>query len=470
MEAVSPRLSNSSTTDEEFSSGGGANAANNAVELSSPRSCSVELLPAVGGGSGDRTVVQYFNNFKKSGVPCRFLLFEQNAWVDFPKLVFDELSAGFVAGKAVFELSADGRCYLFDFLRMVRIDTLTEAANSIAWIDVDGRCFFPRTVVAPEESYHQCYRQKEMEELEIGNIDKSFSDESSGLAWPRFSGAEMLGEGERLYRVVRKLFLNGMRRACGSSDADVAVMSVHKCSYPGLSGRSRLKAFQMMMAMAKEARGDANVKFGWYGASASNVADVVEHGFGKTNSGELGFGAHGLGVHLSPPQHPHGSSVLCREGAEGGEKYMVLCRVVMGNMERVEAGSLQRHPSSDEFDSGVDDLDNPKWYVVWSTGMNTRIIPEYVVSFKTCNQAQGTRRGAAAAATATRRAPPVRTWLSFPKLLKEIEKSLPSPKTRALERLYNQHKLGKMSKDIFIRYIRSIVGDKLLASTIRRIR
>ena len=54
----------------------------------------------------------------------------------------------------------------------------------------------------------------------------------------------------------------------------------------------------------------------------------------------------------------------------------------MGNMEPVHPGSRQCHPSSEDFDSGVDDLLNPKHYIIWDMNMNTHIHPEYVVSFK----------------------------------------------------------------------------------------
>ncbi|KAH9330066.1 hypothetical protein KI387_002174, partial [Taxus chinensis] len=67
---------------------------------------------------------------------------------------------------------------------------------------------------------------------------------------------------------------------------------------------------------------------------------------------------------------------------ENGEQHMVLCRVILGNVELVSPGSQQFHPSSEEFDTGVDDLMNPRRYIVWSTHMNTHILPEYVVSFK----------------------------------------------------------------------------------------
>lgn len=67
---------------------------------------------------------------------------------------------------------------------------------------------------------------------------------------------------------------------------------------------------------------------------------------------------------------------------ENGVQYMLLCRVIMGNMELVQPGSEQFHPSSENFDSGVDDLQDPKHYIIWNVNMNTHIFPEYVISFK----------------------------------------------------------------------------------------
>lgn len=61
---------------------------------------------------------------------------------------------------------------------------------------------------------------------------------------------------------------------------------------------------------------------------------------------------------------------------------MVLCRVILGKVELVRHGSEQFHPSCENFDSGVDNLENPNHYVVWNMNMSTHIYPEYVVSFK----------------------------------------------------------------------------------------
>lgn len=75
---------------------------------------------------------------------------------------------------------------------------------------------------------------------------------------------------------------------------------------------------------------------------------------------------------------------------ENGEQHVVLCCVIMGNIEQVVRGTKQFHPNSEAYDSGVDDLSDPKRYIVWSTHMNTHILPEYIVSFKLRPPCQGT--------------------------------------------------------------------------------
>lgn len=68
---------------------------------------------------------------------------------------------------------------------------------------------------------------------------------------------------------------------------------------------------------------------------------------------------------------------------------MVFCRVIMGNMEYLCPGSRQFRPSNNDYDSGVDDLQSPKCFIVWNMNMNTHIYPEFVVSFKVSSDAEG---------------------------------------------------------------------------------
>lgn len=74
---------------------------------------------------------------------------------------------------------------------------------------------------------------------------------------------------------------------------------------------------------------------------------------------------------------------------ENGVRHMIYCRVIMGNMEPLSPGTKQFHPSTQDYDSGVDDLHSPKHFIVWSMNMNTHIFPEFVVSFKVPARAEG---------------------------------------------------------------------------------
>lgn len=75
-------------------------------------------------------------------------------------------------------------------------------------------------------------------------------------------------------------------------------------------------------------------------------------------------------------------SALEAEEDETGLRHILLCRVILGNSEVVRPGSLQAQPSSIEFDSGVDNIVLPRKYIVWTSHMNTRIFPNYVVTFR----------------------------------------------------------------------------------------
>lgn len=67
---------------------------------------------------------------------------------------------------------------------------------------------------------------------------------------------------------------------------------------------------------------------------------------------------------------------------DNGIRCVVLCRVILGDVEVVLPGSKQHYPSAECYDTGVDNLENPTHYVVWSMNMKTHIYPEFAVSFK----------------------------------------------------------------------------------------
>ncbi|XVE95104.1 hypothetical protein REPUB_Repub02eG0067900 [Reevesia pubescens] len=60
-------------------------------------------------------------------------------------------------------------------------------------------------------------------------------------------------------------------------------------------------------------------------------------------------------------------SAKLADADDNGVSHFMLCRVILENVEKVEAGSQPYNPSSVDFDTGSDDPKNPSWYVVWST-------------------------------------------------------------------------------------------------------
>lgn len=65
------------------------------------------------------------------------------------------------------------------------------------------------------------------------------------------------------------------------------------------------------------------------------------------------------------------------------EKYLVLCRIVLGRMERVDLECHQTYASNKGYDTGCDNPENPQWYVVWGNDINKRVLPVCVITCKT---------------------------------------------------------------------------------------
>uniref|UniRef100_A0A0D9Z4B3 Poly [ADP-ribose] polymerase n=1 Tax=Oryza glumipatula TaxID=40148 RepID=A0A0D9Z4B3_9ORYZ len=440
-----------------------------------------------GGNSGAIPLLRGWQAFRRSGAPARLLCFEGGAWADVAGEVVGLLRRAFMEGKAVCEAACGGRVFLFDFMRMVRIDEATAEEAALGWIDDRGACFFPapeggrkrkreRDEAGSEVKGEDRRRRQPAAEEEDGDEASSGVEERSGESRPEadepdrkkargtlWGKAVRLDEADKFYKVVEKLFVS--RMAPVAAARGVAITAVHK-----VAQGPRARAFHLQGQLLAAARGvgdGSNAKFAWYGAPAADVAAAVEHGFGRTNGQFLGGRAHGDGVHLSPPQYPHASAMLTKPD-ENGEAHIVLCRVLMGRPEAVPASSPQFHPSSDEYDSAVDNLENPRWYVVWSTDMNTRILPEYVVSFRWPNLPQ--MEGSSGLGSKLKKPSPATTRDMFPMLLTEIQRFVPSPKLQTLQRTYNCFKRGQMKKDQFIRFLRSHIGDNVLTTVAKKLR
>ncbi|KAH7282871.1 hypothetical protein KP509_35G050900 [Ceratopteris richardii] len=182
---------------------------------------------------------------------------------------------------------------------------------------------------------------------------------------------------------VKKKFLAGLSPLAKHTTITGISRNLH-CS---ISAKVQYQAFSQQKSALEALRGDANVRYAWYGTSKQGISSLVLHGFGQPRT-LMDRPMYGVGVYLAPEKFPY-KGLVYSDVDEDGQQHMVLCRVIMGTMEQVPRGSTQFHPSNEKYDSGVDNIENPKHYVVWSTHMNTHILMDYVISFKLAAPFQG---------------------------------------------------------------------------------
>ncbi|XVF36499.1 hypothetical protein REPUB_Repub19eG0063700 [Reevesia pubescens] len=450
-----------------------------------------------GGGSGccvksccsKRVLSQNNENFERSAVPAKVMYYRNKLWMNFSADVVQTLRTGFLERKPIIRASIDGANYDFDLMRMVQTDCSTGHCRSISWIDENGKCFFPISFFSQEEfteesgddigcnynnknnNNNNCNpkieievkidrassKRKLEEEPEVSSTYKAVGQdvikhqrlEEGGAA--KWSNMKLLRETERAYLFVRDHFLNGIKRV----DDGLKVTSIHQCKHEGPLDKARLQVFQKQIEITKAARGTSSSVYAWYGASVKVVESVLTHGFGLPSKVPA-TDVHGIGIYLSPVGLPHLSAKLA-DADDNGVKHLIMCRVILGNVEKVEAGSRQYHPSSPDFDTGSDDPMSPKWYVVWPTHANMHILPEFVVSFRPSGNMQGQPM------------PVVGAKYSLEKLFSKIRSSLPPAKFQEMLKSYGTFKAGMIAKDTFLSQLQMVAGNEVLRSAIREI-
>ncbi|KAL4034034.1 hypothetical protein IC575_007153 [Cucumis melo] len=426
------------------------------------------------------SLLHNYSNFKKSGLPSRFMFYFRSSWVDFPTQVLEILRTAFSDRNPAVELQIDGSKYLFDLYRMLQIDLDTGRQRSVSWIDDKGNCFFPKVFIGEETANSSPIsgspkieieitvdgksgkrKRETMEENEVSSsnehmkvkaskIPRVVMNDSETSVWPK---TKVLNEGDSGYSLVSNSLLPSMKKV----DSTFSISAIHRCTRTGPLEKARLDVFLKQNEITAAARGVSNMVYAWYGASAKTLAGILAHGFGEPVQIPASDATHGIGVYLSPWGLPHLSSKLS-EADGNGVKHMILCRVILGNMEKIEAGSRQSHPSSTEFDTGVDDPTCPKRYIVWCSNMNRHILPEYIVSFKSSSHLPGKLRES------------TETKYPLAKLLSKMRNSLPPSKVQEVATLFQKFKVGQLAKDVLVKRLRSIAGDEMLLSIFRESR
>ncbi|KAF7829187.1 inactive poly [ADP-ribose] polymerase RCD1-like isoform X1 [Senna tora] len=510
-----------------------------------------------------QSLLRCYFNFKKSGRPERLMFYQDGEWIDFPQDVVNLARIDMDAKKAAVEVEFNGHRFVLDFLHMYQMDLKTGSHQPIAWIDEKGCCFFPEVYAASDEEPYiyskedggkvddqlcqEPYESNEIKlhlEIEINGADVSKLSECSGESNAlvkhiqidakhtcneddveiedssnkvdngNFGKAIELNQGIDLdtytetvegkmdLETVQKIFLKGM-----SSYGTTDIVEIYRCSSTLM--QARLELFQKQVEITSKYRENANVRYAWYAASKGELSSIMKYGLGHCGLSAT-QSSYGMGVHLAAAGCPNTSAIHC-DVDENGVQHMVLCRVIMGNMELLRPGAGQSHPSSNDYDSGVDDIQSPRYYVIWNMNLNTHVYPEFVVSFKVSADAEGhlfgsvsklnvsgvttacqdprgllqsesstvdmksvsqpilgpgVPQGKAVCMTSSTPRAPKSPWIPFPKLFAAISNKV-SPKDMELINIhYELFRSKKIARDEFVKKLRLIVGDALLRTTI----
>ncbi|KHN38948.1 Inactive poly [ADP-ribose] polymerase RCD1 [Glycine soja] len=457
-----------------------------------------------------RSLARRFLNYKKSGRLERLMFYENGEWLDFPKDVVDLVKKDLEIKRAAVEIESHGYHLLFDFLRLHKMDLKTGLQQPIALIDEAGCCFFPEIYAASyEEPYNLssgesnalvkgiqidtkencCQYDVEVEDSinkkDCGNVGEDIQQHQD-------IGLDAYTEsvyGKLDLNSVQKMFLKGMC-SFGSTDSDI--VEIYHCS--GASMQARWELFQKQAEITKKNHGEANIRYAWLASSKGELSTMMNYGL--SHYGLSGSKCtYGIGVHLAAVTCPDASVRYC-DVDENGVRHLALCRVIMGNMEILRPGTDQFHPSSCEYDNGVDAIECPQYYVVWNMNMNTHIYPEFVVSFKVSSDAEGhfcgsegknvsgvntacdgphgllnsesstVDNGKAPSMVSSTPKVPKSPWMPFPVLLDAIRDQVPPTGMDVIKTYYEQFRSKHIYRDDFVKMLRLIVGDGLLRTTI----
>ncbi|KAJ0237365.1 inactive poly [Hirschfeldia incana] len=258
----------------------------------------------------------------------------------------------------------------------------------------------------------------------------------------------LLREGNQEHDVITKCFLSGF----GAASTLANIVTIRKKSPNTITTRAKSLAFRIFTeATARKNNGDPNVKYCWYPGSREQIERILTHGFSTRDIDD----SRGIGIHLVPSNFSLFAAEATEEDEEG-LRHLLLCRLILGKTEEIVSGSKQTYPSSVEFDSGVDDVLNPRKYIIWSSAMNSHIMPTYIVTFRSPRLSVVSRGGS-----------PSSPRVSFAALVSSLSKSMDTLRMNLIMTTYDDFRKRKIQRDELVRKMREVAGDNLLAQIIK---
>ncbi|KAI4986852.1 hypothetical protein ZWY2020_019482 [Hordeum vulgare] len=492
-------------------------------------------------------ILEWYKNFKTSGLPVRVLCYHQGKWKDFPEHVVNLVQQDFQLKRPITNAVFKNQQVLLDFMHMVCIDSAVTTNKPIAWIDVHGKRFFPDLcagLITSKPSQHGESDPSGKSEagecagtLILTAAAESLSSDSVDAVLPHVNKANKILEqeqkvhndavvenkagpaiclnepargtihaatckqkiGQRVDSAVRKLLLEGVGQPFSEED----IIGIYRTPFVDQQGRARFNLFQKELEVTKMHRGNANVRYAWLPCSKDAMEEMMLRGVLEVTKPTLGP-MYGIGTHLAPANCAQ-TCASYSDIDENGIMRMMLCRVIMGNVEVVLPGSKQFQPTNGTFDSGVDDLQRPKHYVIWDANVHRHIYAEYAVLIKapsmtneylaredTASNVSEIRNSGSeesvikddsseslASPAEKQQAPrfgraptrrhPTSPWMPLPMLFAAISTKVPRSDMDIIHGHYEEFKRRKISRPDFVRRLRQIVGDKLLVSTVVRL-
>ncbi|PVH39201.1 hypothetical protein PAHAL_5G453600 [Panicum hallii] len=420
-------------------------------------------------------------NFLKSGAPSRIMYYKQGSWHNFPEQIMKSLIEEFRGNKSSVVSVMDDEPILVDFLSMTLVNLKTRKQRSVACDELakgnSGNAdstaqgiMVDKVASSPPE------------------VVKQVVLESSPPAPEKPSTVDILRKkitsverGSESFLFVQDLFLSGMGPFATPSN----ILHIHRYSPNDITAQCRFEAFERQMKATKEARGDANVRYGWLGSRKNDIVRILINGLGTT-ANPIEKAGLSAGVYLSPENRAFTSVGLC-DVDEKGVQYMLLCRMILGNMEAVEPGSQESFPSSEIYDSGVDDCSNPKCFVMWPSHLSTHIRLEYLVSFKLVSKVRHylldlkglwfhpSPKEAAMdistlqPVTCETGEGPTSPWISFRVLFGVIQDNISSVAKELLFHHYEELKESIISREEMVKKMIIIVGEKILLEALKKL-
>lgn len=255
------------------------------------------------------------------------------------------------------------------------------------------------------------------------------------------SGRDILvsiDESERDYQLIKDELMLSM----GALEEHTQLKNVYRIAYTTPRDREKLQKFMIFRHGLEIKRGgNPNENNAWYGAPKGQIFDILSHGF-------VNPVMNSQGIHLSPSKLPLNCLKSTTPDTDG-IRHLLFCRVLLGSAEVVQPGSTQCYPSSEEFDSGVDTLVSPTKYIIWTSRMNTQILPVFMISFKVLSTTKK---------------------VEIPARISELffELSLMLPHAKQLIAKYQKDtEEGKITLKELQWHLRNLAGDPLLVQAIK---